>query len=185
MTPITKEGKLAAKNFIGSRELLRNDQTNIAQAMQDLGLERGIEGSKAKHQSVRQYYRNLEAQTVRVTSEMVKPQIVEKKLLSTVYEPYEDVAKRLERAVNDRLSGMQQLNQENRQLKEQAIRKAAFDKKTKIDLGLDGLALLGEKGIDLFRSKISEAVQQKKQEIEKQKSIEREKSRDRGHGFSR
>lgn len=80
---------------------------------------------------------------------------------------------------------MQQLKQENRQLKEQAIRKAAFDKKTKIDLGLDGLTLLGEKGIDLFRSKINEAVQQKKLEMEKQKSTEKEKSRDRGQGFIR
>ena len=49
VTPITKDGRLSAKEFIGSPKKLREDQTSFAKQVSHLGLERGITGSKATH----------------------------------------------------------------------------------------------------------------------------------------
>lgn len=59
VVPVTPEGKLSAAQFIGSRGLLRGDQTAIWKAVEDLGLERGVEGSKAKHTTTKQYRKGL------------------------------------------------------------------------------------------------------------------------------
>jgi hypothetical protein len=54
------EGKLNAKRWTGGREKLSKMQTDFAaQVGQKHGLERGIEGSKAKHQTVKQFYAAL------------------------------------------------------------------------------------------------------------------------------
>src|SRR5699024_1890131 len=59
VTPITKDGRLSAKEFIGNRTKMKKDQTSFAQAVQELGLERGVEGSKANHQSIQRYYAEI------------------------------------------------------------------------------------------------------------------------------
>lgn len=56
VVPLDQSGKLNAKSFLGGRQKLTAMQTDFAQAMRSHGLERGIEGSKAKHQSIREYY---------------------------------------------------------------------------------------------------------------------------------
>lgn len=54
------EGKLNAKRWTGGREKLSKMQTAFAQEVgQRHGLERGIEGSKAKHQEVKKFYAAL------------------------------------------------------------------------------------------------------------------------------
>jgi len=55
-----KDDKLNAFHYIGSRQKLRDDQTSYAKCVQHLGLERGIEGSKAQHKTVKQFYKELE-----------------------------------------------------------------------------------------------------------------------------
>lgn len=54
--PLTQDGRLSAKEFIGNRDQMRRDQTSFAEKVQDLGLERGIEGSKARHTTIAAYY---------------------------------------------------------------------------------------------------------------------------------
>ena len=46
VVPLTQDKRLSAKEFIGSRDKMRADQTSYAGCVADLGLERGIEGSK-------------------------------------------------------------------------------------------------------------------------------------------
>lgn len=65
VVPITADGRLTAKAFIGSRKLLSTDQTTFAAKVQSLGLERGIEGSKAKHTTIREYYARVAAEPPR------------------------------------------------------------------------------------------------------------------------
>ena len=48
---------------------------NVATAY---GFERGIEGSKAKHQQVSQYYAKLSSKEAEITPEEVKPQVLER-----------------------------------------------------------------------------------------------------------
>ena len=61
VVPVDEEtGRLNAKKFIGgSRHTLSQMQTDFAVEVKELGLERGIQGSKAKHTSIKEYYENV------------------------------------------------------------------------------------------------------------------------------
>lgn len=59
--PMPARSILSAKHWFGSRKKLSNLQTDFAAKVgAKHGLERGIEGSKAKHVTVKQFYRNLQ-----------------------------------------------------------------------------------------------------------------------------
>lgn len=50
VVPITKDGRLSAKDFLGGRKILTDMQTDFAEKVgAPAGLQRGIEGSKAEH----------------------------------------------------------------------------------------------------------------------------------------
>ncbi|MBF8695138.1 MobV family relaxase [Pseudomonas fulva] len=108
VVPLTKDRRLSAKEFIGSRDKMRADQTSYAGRVADLGLERGIEGSKATHQTIQQHYaaikRGVEPLAT-ITPEAIEPQVLRKRLFSTDFETPEAVAERLNRAMNERLAG--------------------------------------------------------------------------------
>lgn len=57
--PITKDGRLSAKEVMGNREKMTDLQEKYAKAMQKYDLSRGIKGSKATHDSVQEYYARL------------------------------------------------------------------------------------------------------------------------------
>ena len=50
------DGKLNARALFGGRKVLSDLQSSYAEAMSQFGLERGIEGSKAKHQTLKNFY---------------------------------------------------------------------------------------------------------------------------------
>lgn len=56
IVPLTKDGRLSAKDFLGGRKVLTNMQTEFAQLVgAPVGLQRGIEGSKATHTTAKQH----------------------------------------------------------------------------------------------------------------------------------
>lgn len=56
VVPLTKDGRLSAKDFLGGRNVLREMQTDFAEKIgKPVGLQRGIEGSKATHTTAKQY----------------------------------------------------------------------------------------------------------------------------------
>ncbi len=55
VVPITDDGRLSAKELFNPMSL-KKLQTEYAQAMSKYGLERGIEGSRARHQTMKQIY---------------------------------------------------------------------------------------------------------------------------------
>lgn len=55
VVPITADGRLSAKELFNPKTL-RQLQTDYAQAMKPFGLERGTEGSRARHVSMKQIY---------------------------------------------------------------------------------------------------------------------------------
>lgn len=61
VVPLTVDGRLSAKEFVGNRGQLSEDQTSYAEAVQELGLKRGLEGSKARHTTIREYYSRVNA----------------------------------------------------------------------------------------------------------------------------
>lgn len=55
-----KTGKLNAKKWLGGKAKLSKSQTDFANRVEYLGLERGVEGSKAEHVSIKKYYASVE-----------------------------------------------------------------------------------------------------------------------------
>lgn len=56
VVPRTRDGRLSAKGFLGGRQLLREMQTDFwEQVGRPAGLDRGLEGSTAKHTTAKQY----------------------------------------------------------------------------------------------------------------------------------
>lgn len=77
-------GRLNAKKWLGGKKLLSEMQTDFAAEVKSLGLERGVENSKAKHQSIRQFYSEvnaLEKSEVEPFSE--RPELPEKGFLES------------------------------------------------------------------------------------------------------
>ena len=62
VVPIDSAGRLNARSFTGGRELLRGMQTDFADEVgKKHNLERGIEGSKARHEAISDYYARVNA----------------------------------------------------------------------------------------------------------------------------
>lgn len=57
VVPLDRQGKLNCRAFLGGAQALREMQTDFAQQVgQQHGLQRGLEGSKARHTSIQHYY---------------------------------------------------------------------------------------------------------------------------------
>lgn len=62
VTPLTRDGRLSARDFLGGPAKLRKMQTDFHHwCGKSFGLSRGIEGAKAPHQKVTRYYQALAA----------------------------------------------------------------------------------------------------------------------------
>ena len=115
VVPLTQDKRLSAKEFIGSRDKMRADQTSYAACVANLGLERGIEGSMANHQRIQQHYaavqRGVEP-SVTLLPSSVEPRVLEKASLlervrgrGDLVEDAEMIAERLTKAVNEGFAG--------------------------------------------------------------------------------
>lgn len=60
IVPLTKDGRLSAKEIIGDRKKLKSFQDRYAAAMKSFGLERGEEESKNTHITTKEFYQELE-----------------------------------------------------------------------------------------------------------------------------
>jgi len=70
VVPLTKDGRLSAKDVIGDIAKMREMQTDYANAMKPFGLERGREGSRAYHEDVKEFYSRLKVELPKVTEEI-------------------------------------------------------------------------------------------------------------------
>lgn len=108
VVPLTEDGRLSAKEFIGSRKKMRDDQTSFAKSVSMLGLERGIKGSQATHQTVQHYYESLNrgiSKTVTIEPEYLKPQVLKKGIFTREVESDTQIANRLSGDINKLFSG--------------------------------------------------------------------------------
>ena len=71
VVPITADGRLSAKELFNP-QTLRQLQTDYAQAMKPFGLERGTEGSRARHVSMKQIYGMQQAERQAIEKD-IKP----------------------------------------------------------------------------------------------------------------
>ena len=67
VVPLDQEtGKLNAKKFLGGKAKLAEMQSSFSDHVKNLGLERGIEGSKAKHTRIKEYYAKVNEPTPQI-----------------------------------------------------------------------------------------------------------------------
>ncbi|CUJ74698.1 MobV family relaxase [Achromobacter kerstersii] len=102
VVPLDGEGKLNAKAHTGGRAKLSAMQTDFATRVgRAHRLERGIEGSRAKHQEVKTWYANAGKKAVQasIKSEHLQPQVLKKGLVRDTCETPDQVAARITRGV--------------------------------------------------------------------------------------
>jgi hypothetical protein len=139
VVPLTQDKRLSAKEFIGSRDKMRADQSSYAGCVADLGLERGIEGSKATHQTIQQHYAAIQ-QGVKthasISTKALEPRVLSKGLFTKVVETPEQVAERLADSVNkgfaDTVAAASTALQERRRAKE--MQDTVNDLRKRLDL---------------------------------------------------
>lgn len=79
VVPIDEKGALNARHFLGGRQKLSEMQTDFANTVHHLGLERGIQGSKAKHTKMKELYSDI--------NHRVKPKLPEIQLTRLQTQP--------------------------------------------------------------------------------------------------
>lgn len=60
VTPITKDGRLSAKQIVGNKNDLQRLQDDYAKRMEQHELSRGVKGSRATHDSIQEYYARIQ-----------------------------------------------------------------------------------------------------------------------------
>lgn len=79
VVPMTKDGRLAAKDFLGGRKILTEMQTDFAEKVGiPAGLERGIEGSKAEHTTNAAYNASLQKNPTLIRPETPAPSFTDR-----------------------------------------------------------------------------------------------------------
>ncbi|WP_316510152.1 plasmid recombination protein [Escherichia coli] len=181
MVPLTQDGRLSAKEFIGGRSKMREDQSTYAESVKKLGLERGIEGSRATHQTVQHYYESINRGTrsqVSISPEALEPRVLRKGIFTKDVEDQAAIAKRLSHAVNDGFAGTIAMASQSAQ-----NAKRARELQKTMDAQQKRLQSVTEPFKGLSREQMTEILmmaqrfKQQNQEKEKQQRIEREKQR--------
>ena len=181
VVPLTQDGRLSAKEFIGGRSKMREDQSTYAESVKKLGLERGIEGSRATHQTVQHYYESINRGTrsqVSISPEALEPRVLRKGIFTKDVEDQAAIAKRLSHAVNDGFAGTIAMASQSAQ-----NAKRARDLQKTMDSQQKRLQSVTEPFKGLSREQMTEILmmaqrfKQQNQEKEKQQRIEREKQR--------
>lgn len=191
------EVSLSAKHYFGgSKHTLSELQTEFnKQVSGRYGLERGVVGSKAKHQSIKSWYAALErpVQAVSVTPEFLKPKVLSKTWHSTYVETDEMIAERLTKAVQNAykpaVEGAKQAASDRRRADEMEKTAKELEKRlddTKKALGpVMSLAVLDRaKFVALVKSAAADVGQilqdRKAQPKQQERSISKPMDRDRG-----
>lgn len=181
VVPLTQDGRLSAKEFIGRRSKMRDDQSTYAESVKKLGLERGIEGSRATHQTVQHYYESINRGTrsqVSISPEALEPRVLRKGIFTKDVEDQAAIAKRLSQAVNDGFAGTIAMASQSAQ-----NAKRARDLQKTMDSQQKRLQSVTEPFKGLSREQMThiltmaQTFQQQNHDREKQRQLEREQER--------
>lgn len=114
---LVKPGKLNCREFLGgTKHVLSELQTDFAENIgKKHGLDRGIKGSKAKHQTIQQYYTKLNS-AKQTSYEMAKPRMIKKGFIVNKIESKEQIIDRISdssAAIQYRNSDLQRIQKQD------------------------------------------------------------------------
>ncbi|ENU9680697.1 plasmid recombination enzyme, partial [Salmonella enterica] len=151
-----------------------------------LGLERGIEGSRATHQTVQHYYESLNRgarNQVSISPEALEPRVLRKGLFTKDVEDQATVARRLSLAVNDGFAGTiaraSQSDQNAKRVRE--LQQTMINQQKRLQSVTEpfkGLSREQMIEILMMAQQFKQQNQEREREREKQQRIEREKQRE-------
>lgn len=191
-------GKLNAKKWTGGKVTLSKMQTEFAREVgQRFGMSRGIEGSKAHHQTIKEWYAQTETpgQHMTISPEATEPKILKKGFLSSEYESPEMVAARLTKAVRQvyapAVEAAKLAVSERRRADEMAATARKKDAELKVALErlrvmetalkpiMDLAVLARDQFIELVREAAAkvEQIKQDRAKVEKTKQLDQERQR--------
>jgi hypothetical protein len=77
IVPLDNRGKLNARELFNGRYKMSELQDSFARAVEHLGIERGVKGSKAKHTDIKKYYAAVNSKSHHINLEDVLPSVGE------------------------------------------------------------------------------------------------------------
>ena len=103
IVPIDEKGGLNAKKWLGGRSKLSQTQTEFANEVKHFGLERGLENSKARHKTIKQFYAEIEKPTPKLKEKKYEIQPINYDLMPKMgfLETTSSFNKKLETSYND------------------------------------------------------------------------------------
>ena len=96
-----KTGKLNAKKWLGGKAKLSQTQTEFANHVSEFGLERGLERSKARHKTIKEFYAEIQKPTPVFKNYSFKPLIFNDLPKIGLLETTSSYAKKLESAYSE------------------------------------------------------------------------------------
>ena len=136
VVPIDKKGKLNCRAFLGGRDKMTAMQTDFASKVgKKYSLERGEQGSRAKHEEVKKFYNDI-TKGVEVELELPKPKTFELSVNSYRERVTDEVKEQLADTLKSMQSQLTRKDKEVKNLKQQLkLTRAELDKvneKTKV-----------------------------------------------------
>lgn len=144
VVPMDDTGRLNARKWLGGRKLMSDMQTAFADQVKELGLERGIEGSRAEHTTIKQFYADIQAplekadiqrySIPRFTGELPPSKIFEKnetyaqKVIDVIYD---DVNKQVRNLAQYYVDRIEKQHYDFEQFKRFEMKKHEIDKKAR------------------------------------------------------
>ena len=121
LVPLDKDGQLRCNHFFDGRQKMMAFQDDYHTSMQHLGLERGIKGSKAQHQDIKDFYRIVEEgkdlEPGKLTSQQLQAKAADRDRAIRKKKEMEATAKQLVKDQEALEARIQQLSAENQQLR--------------------------------------------------------------------
>ncbi|MGI2908561.1 plasmid recombination protein [Tolypothrix sp. VBCCA 56010] len=153
--PIDEKGQLRCNHFFDGRQKMQAFQDSYHTAMQHLGLERGIKGSKAQHQDIKDFYRIVEEgkdlELGKLSPQQLQAKAADRDRAVKRKSEMELTAKQLVKE-NEKLQALkQQLEQENQQLRQQLSQQADQLRDLPLEQVAWQLGLTKTKGDDKWR----------------------------------
>lgn len=191
-------GRLNCRRFLGGAKALNEMQTDFARVVgRPVGLERGIEGSKATHTKLKTYYGALERDAPEhksLTAADLAPQVLKKGIILSAKENPEQVAKRISQTIQQHYepaiqsatvarTATRQAKADRESLKQLQTRLGPFVKVLRDiptqyrEKVIEGCVKLAQQ----LRQKLQEQAVEAQREKARQTARSKRDSRDRGH----
>lgn len=178
--PLTKDGRLSAKEIMGNKKAMQLRQDRYAEMMKPFGLERGIRGTGIKHENANDYYKRID----QAVNTPLKKELEPVKGLFGI-----DKAKTMEKYQKSLKSSVMALNELGEKYRRERIKTSSLSKSIeRKSQDISNIRKNNKKDLESLQGIImtpgkSKELREKILANEKEKEIKRENNR--GRGFKR